>query len=64
MPSTNMMTPTRNVIVNRACGIWLLWIPAFCRTLPVASAMALVSVLIIRIVPVLSDDTMTATIPE
>ena len=58
------MAPTKNVIVNSAWGIWLLWMPAFCKTLPVVRAIALVRVLIIRIVPMLSEDTIVATMPE
>jgi hypothetical protein len=59
-----MMAPTRKVMVKSAAGIWLSWMPAFCMTLPVARAMALVNVLIIRIVPVVSDATIVATMPE
>ena len=63
-PITSMIAPTRKVMVNRADGLLLTLMPACWITLPVQMAMALVSVLTIKIVPVLREAAMGATMLE
>ncbi len=63
-PMTNMMPPTRSVIVNSARGIWASSMPATSITDAVESAIALVNVEIMRTEPVVNADASVATMPE
>ena len=63
-PSTSITAPERRVTVNNAPGMASSVIPAACSTLPVESAMALVSVDTMSTVPVDSAATNVATSPE